>query len=195
MQEIRLRCLCTMIRLSDLGITLHQGDVVYVGVQDALRSNDLALAVHAGGVDRQSVERCIEQRPQGTVLAPGKSADGQGSVRRNPTVPPAESRAPQVDVDALADRIRSGIRADLGEMLRTALAAMPVIPMTGFAVPNVTAEGTITDGSTPRFIPQDLVRQGSPDISVESVHEQGAQVEVATAALRGMRKRPKRSDP
>lgn len=78
MKEAEIVCLCSSIKLSDLGVDLRLGQTIHVSEERARASAELSRAVKAKGLSLRWVTRCQEERAEQSkrpvVKGPGRAA-------------------------------------------------------------------------------------------------------------------------
>lgn len=203
MIEAEVTCICTSIRLDDLGLDLTRGQVIHLGQGAAEASRALEQARRAGGVRIRYVERCQERRDGPAVPPTPTPVFPAAFVPHVPLVP----TRPALDVDDLVQRLLVGLQTqgdvDVEGRIAAALAPLDakfeglkgeILAVVREALSNgrvVRAHGGQEAGivdDTPVFIPNDLGGKGlSADISVKEAAGQGSTVDDATAALRAIR--------
>jgi len=187
MTEVRVQCVCTAIQLSDLGEKLFRGDVLFLAKDRAERSKDLALAKQNGAVACKDVVRCQEQRP---ATAPQQSPYRlvqNGPVRETkkpdpiptqvaqtvPQAAPVQKPQPFINQDEMVRQIAERV----AQALNKTVVVMP---------PSVHQETRVED-TTPRFIPNDLVKPGVAEVEIKSTESEGGGVDAAASALKKRR--------
>lgn len=71
MREFRVECRCLQYTLGDLGISLKQGDVVFIPEEVGKKSQELDFACRVGALSVNLQERCrVERRPDQGPLPP-----------------------------------------------------------------------------------------------------------------------------
>lgn len=83
--EARITCRIRSLQISDLGLSLNKGDVIFIPREKALASSELALAQRSGAVEVTYV-----QRSQSTNIS--TSQTGSLQMRRPVKIPSETSR-------------------------------------------------------------------------------------------------------
>lgn len=91
MRESEVTCLCTSLKVPELGLDLKKGDVVFLSLEQVKKANTLALAERSKGVQIRTVERCRTQKAGQVVLEATAPV-----MARSFIVSPAEPVAPPV---------------------------------------------------------------------------------------------------
>lgn len=96
MIEARITCVCSEYQLPELGLVLHQGQVVWVPEQVARKSSQLTQARRAGAVRVHWGARCDVVKP---VPPPPQPPPPPWLLRRQarPPIAPPEHTTPKLD--------------------------------------------------------------------------------------------------
>ena len=188
MVEARIQCQCPSYVLSDLGLHLHQGDVVWVSPDKISASVELRFARSIGAVSVSYVQRCQVYRapPPPTVR-----------LKRR-TTPPAQATAPapapSMDSTALEDAVARGVAKAVAELVSSGIL-IPGPRVDPVVVPSRTGAPTPVFTATmnePVYIPSNLVpTDASTTINVSSTESEGTDLDEASAALKASRRKKK----
>ena len=193
MVEAEITCECPSIHLSDLGISLSKGMVVYIDAMKAQRSSDLARAQASAGVRVTYVRRYRERRAQ-----PPQQPVSPTPAAVIPTVP-ASGANPELDAEALAERVVDLLTPKLQKMLKSVLDDLPVgmgfqrtLSLQG-GENGPLSMGTLPpiDSDIPVFIPSKVGSDGLKPVSVESSVGEDTGLSDALTALKAARKSEK----
>lgn len=183
MVEAKVTCLCSAVKLQDLGQSLVKGQTVYLDAEAARKSQDLALTVRAGGLTLAFVERCTERRLPST-------RQRQVAVQPVPAAPKILTE-PVTPKEDLLEAIRAEFRI-LHASMRASLADLTLALPTSSGGTSGTIWGS-PDAASPRFIPHGLV-VGNATMSenaVETGQASGDPVDAASAALKQIKRKKK----
>jgi len=114
MTEVRVQCICTAIRLPDLGEKLFRGDILFLPKDKADKSKDLAAAKQNRAVVCREVLRCQEERP----AVPPPNVPERPPVPPVPPTPPRNVRPynpPKVDREKLARQMAERVARALAQ--------------------------------------------------------------------------------
>ena len=196
MREWQIECVCRTIRINDLNLNMKDGDVAHVPLDQARNSKDLKAARGAGAVLVSTVERFKERRQPESPKHRVRPMTGPAPAQR---IPEAEARATgkqgvpatvvihetttnnvtDVDTDALAEKVKNKLAGELGDILRQAVAGIPVIHL-----PGGSGAARASGSDEPRFIPSQIMSDDlSMDMSVEATATEGDGLDDAAAAL------------
>jgi hypothetical protein len=200
--EAKIVCNSVSYALPDLNLNLVQGDEVWVSVDAAHRSKDLARARSVGAVAVTYGRRCLVSR------LPPPPAYTQGRKQRAETrpMPPGEpAPAPSLDTKALTEAIAAGVASGIADLLARGILVpagqQPPQPRYADPLPEYTraAEPSRTRTAEPSlrmadpvFIPSNLVPADTTStINVTSTSEDVGGLDEAAAALAALRKKRK----
>lgn len=203
MTEALIKCLCTEIRIPDLGITLKKGDEEWVDEGKARRSLDLQHARAIQAVKVEWRERCrVTKPPSPPFMKRLKPRFGTPAVVEDPNPPPtaptqaskrqdAQEAATAAVAKELAElkatiqaqqAAAGGVEAAVERAMQKVLAGLPTAP---------TAAAVADD--EPVFIPSNIVDKGKrEDIAVSTEESHGGSVDDAAEALKAVKKKTPR---
>lgn len=209
MKEARIECLVREWPVHDLGLALKQGQIVFVGLDDARNSSDLADAKRLGTVRVRYVERARMHRNPPRSPPPPNVRLPRKTLRPGPepvsTPPPAQATvsasAPQAAPLDLAE-FRQVAKDAAVEALREITGELRALVQAVAAAPRATGSTAGTAGTVqvplasaePMFIPDNIVDKGAA-IQVASESTDGGDMDAAAAALRGQRPTKNRKKP
>jgi len=219
MIEARIECLCAEFKINDLGLDLVRGQVKWVSEVRAKASAELRHA-------RQIKAVSVRYEKRGETVDPSRRVQWiHGKGRRKPPVqrptraavapppappPPAPPAPPKMSEDdvrritreemhkALSSGGASLSKADVAEVLREVLGAIPVAPVAPVAIsspPRAKSGAEVVEADEPVFVPSDLGRNtGTAEITVEAAEAKSDTFEEAAKAMReSVSERPKRT--
>lgn len=190
MREARIKCLTARYQIPSLGLILRKGDEVFVSEDKARQNKELMLALRAGAVRVEFVERYKVKKPANPAPPHVRlSRPGRAPVAR-PSSPPAPVvEHPEAVAQAAADAARQAVKASLQEDtedLRSELAEIKVLLRDliahGSRVPAADTPKT-SSPDEPLFIP-DTVVDRSVDLKVAAEESEGENLDDAVAALK-----------
>ena len=219
MIEAQITCLCSMIRLADLGLVLMKGQVVYTDAQRAKSSKDLDVAAKANGVAVRYIERCQERVGDSRMSSLPENHPPPASKFIPPPEPEPEPEV--LDLDALTAKMKEGLcsREDVERIVQMQVQkAVEALmgPLAGLKdlnaslhqaveglknAPSRPFSGTVQEGEVPvatydpRFIPDGLVSGLQGEVNVKEDKFEGEEVDAASKALRKMRMQKKGGKP
>ena len=118
-REAHIICQTRTYDIPDLGVKMSKGQLVVRTEAEAEASKDLKHGKSIGAVTVRYVQKSQETRPRQEVwTAPPPPPVQIPRAIPAPPPPPPPSPAP-VDVEDIVDRVRSGLRADLIQILKT----------------------------------------------------------------------------
>lgn len=192
MKEAKIECLLREFPIHDLGLTMRQGQVEFVGAEVARGSVDLAAAKRIGAV---RVVYVVRARMIRKPAPPRPPPPPNVRLPRRRTFPaPAEPTGPPAgNIDeikaAAAEAARDATReavAELREALQEALANRPVFPPGFPAVVGPQTPVGPAPAPEPVFIPDNIVNKAA-DIKVSSGSADAGDMDAAAASLRTRR--------
>jgi len=206
MVEAEITCLCRMVEIKDLGLKMEKNQTRFVPEDPARASQELEVHRRIGGVSVRYVRRCEEIRSAASMPPPMRVRSRIVPVPPAPApvvppespAPPRPPRAPAKHIEALADRLESrmvGLAGEIGQRLEGAVkeglkgARAPAAPGDPHTHP------IRVDEDTPTYIPDKIVGDLSPEVSVKTkkTKTKGRGVTDAADALRVAReKAPKK---
>jgi len=183
MKEAEITCLCTFLRLQDLGLELSKGEVAHIPAVQARESEDLKRARRVRGVFVREVERYQEKpakplpnlkvspsKPPARVF-PRSTRGGGGSM------PPVSVTVPapvvQIDTDEIVERV--------------VLALSPVLQSSRAVSPQPVAE-VASAPPEPVFVPKGIVKDSKARVMVKSQESDSSGIDEAAKALKGRSK-------
>ena len=118
MKEAKVRCLCAEIRLSDLNLTLREGQEIWIQPEQVKLSKDLGHAKSIGAVQITWKERARVTKapppPNFRRLSPGQRKKVQAAP--DPVPAPAVI-VQQVDNDALAKHVKAAVAGEVAKQM------------------------------------------------------------------------------
>lgn len=223
MREIRVECLTSQFIVADLSLTLKKGEVVYLPLDVAKRSADLAHAKKVRAVSARTVERWkvaksdappwlrrdLKRRAPLVPQKPEVDAEEIKAAARKEAEQAIESKMASLTarlgeltriletVAATAARPAPGpAPADLQKVVQQAVSAAVSEGLSKARVPVASGPVLVDPDEVPVFIPSGIVTNAKAAITLKSEESQApAGLDEAAAALKAVRpKRKTRKD-
>lgn len=221
MTEARVECVCKEYHLPELGLVLHEGQVVWLDPVVARKSPQLTQARRAGAVQVRWVARCevAKQFPPARGPAPtwlkrrtriplgGTPEPAPSAVPADPDAAVRQAAAATRDMlrDVVREEVRAALEArpvgtttmtvgvDADQIREAVLSALSSVSVVAPQGTRTTSQAGAVDGADPVFIPTGIVPTGDKSaITVNAETSSSGGVDDASAALKAARGGSKR---
>lgn len=193
MKEAKITCTCKSYMVKDLGLSMVQGDIVYIPAEKARTSRDLEVAKWSKGIQVEYVQRTKTVRDPKVTVTPLKGLSSRSPFKAPPSSD--HEKALMEKVESQVAEIQQ-LRSQLEGFQSAVLSALqnqtytPLPPRVEASTPSPSLDPVSEEASSPVFIPSDLVdHKAEVAADVKRKRTKNQEVQDAAKALKAARKK------